>query len=49
MARPDRERWVAAFQKEYQGFKDRNALAEAKLPEGAKVLGITKRLDYKIN
>jgi hypothetical protein len=35
MARPDREQWAAAYQKEYQGFKDRNALAVVELPKGA--------------
>ena len=49
MARPDREKWAAAYQKEYQGFKDQNALAVVELPKGAKVLGTTTRLDYKIN
>jgi hypothetical protein len=49
MARPDREKWAAAYQKEFQGFKDRNALAVVKLPEGAKALGTTTRLEYKIN
>jgi hypothetical protein len=49
MARPDREKWAAAYQTEYQGFKDRIALAVVKLPEGAKALGTTTRLEYKIN
>jgi hypothetical protein len=32
-----------------QSFKDRNALAVVEPPKGAKVLGTTTRLDYKIN
>jgi len=49
MARPDREQWAKAYQKENQGFKDRNVLSVVKLPPGAKVLGTTTRLEYKIN
>ena len=49
MARPDREQWAKAYQKEYQGFKDRNVLKVVELPQGAKVLGTTTRLEYKIN
>ena len=49
MARPDREKWAAAYQKEFQGFKDRKVLAVVKLPEGVKALGTTTRLEYKIN
>jgi hypothetical protein len=49
MARPDREQWAKAYQKEYQGFKDRNVLKVVELPKGAKVLGTTTRLEYKIN
>jgi hypothetical protein len=49
MARPDREQWAKAYQKEYQGFKDRKVLLVVKLPPGAQVLGTTTRLEYKIN
>jgi hypothetical protein len=49
MARPDREQCAKAYQKEYQGFKDRNVLSVMKLPQGAKVLGTTTRMKYKIN
>jgi hypothetical protein len=49
MARPDREQWAKAYQQEYQGFKDRNVLKVVELPQGAKVLGTTTRLEYKIN
>ena len=49
MASPDREKWAAAYQKEFQGFKDRKVLAVVKLPAGAKALGTTTRLEYKIN
>ncbi len=48
-ARPDREQWAKAYQKEYQGFKDRNVLSVAKPPQGAKVQGTTSRLEYKVN
>jgi hypothetical protein len=44
MARPDPEKWAAAYQKEYQGLKDRNALAVVKLPEGAKALELLHNL-----
>jgi hypothetical protein len=49
MAHPDREQWAKAYQKEYQSFKDRKVLSVVKLPPGAKVLGTTTRLEYKIN
>ena len=37
MARPDRGKWAAAYQKEYQWFKDRNALAVVNVLEKYKV------------
>ncbi len=49
MACPDREQWAKAYQKEHQGFKDRNVLSVVKLPQAAKVLGTTTRLEYKID
>jgi hypothetical protein len=49
MARQDREQWAETYQKEFRGFKDRKVLAVVKLPAGAKVLGTTTRLEYKIN
>jgi hypothetical protein len=48
MSRSDREEWAAAYQKEYRGFVDRTALKAVKLLKGARTLGTTTRLDYKI-
>jgi hypothetical protein len=36
MSRPDAQEWAEVHQKEYCGFKDRNALAIALLPKGAR-------------
>ena len=48
MSRPDAQKWADAHQKEYQGFKDRNAFATVLLPKGARALGTTTRRDYKV-
>jgi hypothetical protein len=37
-----------AHQKEYQGFKDKNAFAIVPLPKGARAMGTTTRRDYKV-
>jgi hypothetical protein len=38
MARDDKVEWMAAYQAEYQGFKDRDALMIARPPTGTKIL-----------
>ena len=49
MSRPDSQEWAEAYQKEFQGCKDRNVFAVVKPPPGTKVLGTTTRTEYKIN
>ncbi len=49
MSRPDSQEWAQAYQKEFQGCKDRNVFAVVKPPPGTKVLGTTTRTEYKIN
>jgi hypothetical protein len=49
MSRPDNQEWAEAYQKELQGFKDRGVFATVRPPKGAKILGTTTRLDYKID
>ena len=39
---------MEAFWKEYQGFKDRDSVKMVIPPRGAKVLGSTTRVDYKV-
>ena len=39
---------MEAYRKEYQGFKDRDAVRMVILPRGAKVLGSTTRVDYEV-
>ncbi len=48
MSRKDRQEWAEALNKEYRGFKDRNAaLAVVKPPKGARILGTLARWEYK--
>ena len=49
MSRPDNQEWAEAYQKEYLGFKERGVFATVVPPKGAKILGTTTRLDYKID
>ena len=49
MRRPDSQEWAEAYQKEFQGCKDRNVFAVVKPPPGTKVLGTTTRTEYKVN
>ena len=44
MSRKDRQEWAEALNKEYRGFKDRNALAVVKPPKGARNLGTLTRV-----
>ena len=44
MSSKDRQEWAEALNKEYRGFKDRNAL---KPPKGARTLGTLTRWEYK--
>ena len=48
MSRDDAAEWMEAYRKEYQGFKDRDAVKMVIPPRGAKVLGSTTRVDYKV-
>ncbi len=48
MSRPDRQQWVEAYNKEYQGFIERGTFVEVKTEKGEKILGTTTRLDYKM-
>ena len=43
MSRKDRQEWAEALNKEYRGFKDRNAFAIVKPPKGARILGTLTR------
>ena len=49
MSRPDNQEWAKAYMDEYLGFKERQVFETVALPKGAKVLGTTTRLDYKID
>ena len=49
MTSPDREEWATAYQKEFQGFKDRSSFAIVKPPPGTKILGTTTKTEYKVN
>ena len=49
MSRDDAAEWMEAYRREYQGFKDRDAVKMVIPPRGAKVLGSTTRVDYKSN
>ena len=43
LSRKDRKEWAEALNMEYQGFRDRNALAIAKPPKGERILGTLTR------
>ena len=45
MSREDAAEWMEAYRKEYQGFKDRDAVWIVIIPQGAKVLRSTTRSD----
>ena len=47
MSRKDRQEWAEALNKEYQGFKDRNALAIVKPPTGTRIFETLTRREYK--
>jgi hypothetical protein len=49
MSRPEAQEWADAHQKEYQGFRERNAFSKVLLPKAAKELGTTTLRDYKID
>ena len=49
MSGPDNQEWAEAYQKKFQGFKDRGVFAKVRPPKGAKILGTTTSLDYKID
>ena len=48
MSREDAGEWMEAYRKEYQGFKDRDAVRMVIPPRGAKVLRSTNRVEYKV-
>ena len=47
MSRPDAAEWIEAYLKEYQGFKDREAVRIVVPPPGDKILGSTTWAEYK--
>jgi len=48
LTRPDAAEWVASYQREFQGFIERDALQIVpRPPKGAKVLGSVTRNEYK--
>ena len=49
MSCPDSQEWAEAYQKEFQGCKDRNVLDVVKPSPGMKVLGTTMITKYKVN
>ncbi len=52
MILPDNQEWAQAYMDVYLRFKERQdgqVFATVPLPKGAKVLGTTTRLDYKID
>ena len=44
----DASEWMEAYRKECHGFKDRDAVKMVIPPRGAKVLGSTTCVDYKV-
>ena len=48
MSRKDAPEWMEAYRKKFQGFKDRDSVGMVIPPRGAKVLGSTTRVDYKV-
>ncbi len=49
MSWPDNQKWATAYMDEYLGFKERQVIATVPLPKGTKVLGMTTRLDYRVD
>jgi hypothetical protein len=48
-SRPDNKEWAKADMDEYLGFKERQVFVTVALPKGAKVVGTTTHLDYKMD
>ena len=47
MSREDKQEWAEAFDKEYRGFKERNAFKVVRPKPGVKILDTLTRLEYK--
>ena len=47
MSREDKQEWAEAFDKEYRGFKERNAFKVVRPQPGVKILDTLTRLEYK--
>jgi hypothetical protein len=47
MSREDRQEWGKAFDKEYRGFKERNAYNVVRPKSGVRVIDTLTRLEYK--
>ncbi len=48
LRRSDKERWLEAYDKEYQGFVQHGTLKIERPPPGAKILGTTTLTEYKV-
>ncbi len=47
MSRDDKQEWAEAYNKEYQGFKERNALKVVRPDKGIRIHDALTRLEYK--
>jgi hypothetical protein len=47
MSRDDKQEWAEAYNKKYQGFKERNACKVVHSDEGIKIHDTLTRLEYK--
>ena len=48
LRRSDKEQWLEAYDKEYQGFVQHGTLKIERPPPGAKILRTTTRTEYKV-
>ena len=48
LSRPDSQEWIESYRREFQGFKDRDALEVVEWKKGMKVLGSVTRNEYKM-
>jgi hypothetical protein len=47
MSRDDKQKWAEAYNKEYQGFKGRNAIKVVRPEKGIRIHDALTRLEYK--
>ncbi len=47
MSRDDKQEWAEEYEKEYRGFKERNAFKIARPRPGVKINDTLTRLEYK--